>query len=126
MRGVALLTDGPGHERAPFYFLPRLGGGGLMRGYETSRFIDTQAVLASAEYRWQAMRRLQVVSFVDVGQVAPSIDAFRLSDLRTSAGVGIRYRGVSVLVSSQRENKVLNRREDGGAGAPYMDLEPRG
>ena len=29
--------------------------------------------------------------------------------------VGICYRGVSVLVSSQRENKVLNRREDSGA-----------
>jgi len=93
VRGVALLTDGPGHERAPFYFLPRLGGGGLMRGYETSRFIDTQALLASAEYRWQAMHRLQIVSFVDIGQVAPSVDAFRLDDLRTSVGVGIRYRG---------------------------------
>lgn len=39
--------------------------------------------------------------------------------------VGIRYRGVSVLVSSQREDRVQNRREDEGQGAPYMDLEPR-
>jgi hypothetical protein len=96
VRGVALLTDGTGHERAPFYFLPRLGGGGLMRGYETSRFIDTQALFASAEYRWQAMHRLQVVSFVDIGQVAPEVSAFRLSNLRTSVGVGIRYRGFRI------------------------------
>jgi hypothetical protein len=96
VRGVALLTDGTGHERAPFYFLPRLGGGGLLRGYETSRFIDTQALYASAEYRWQAMRRLQVVSFVDVGQVAPSMRAFQLSNLRTSVGVGVRYRGFRI------------------------------
>lgn len=51
-----------------------------------------------------------------------------LADLPTTCVntiVGIRYRGVSVLVSSQHENKVLNRREDGGAGAPYFDLEPR-
>ena len=96
VRGVALLTDGTGHERAPFYFLPRLGGGGLMRGYETSRFIDTQALFASAEYRWQAMRRLQVVTFVDVGQVAPKMRAFELSNLRTSVGVGVRYRGFRI------------------------------
>jgi hypothetical protein len=51
-----------------------------------------------------------------------------LADLPTTCVntiVGIRYRGVSVLISSQREDKVLNRREDDGAGAPYFDLEPR-
>ncbi len=96
VRGVALLTDGTRHESAPFYFLPRLGGGGLLRGYETSRFVDTQALFASAEYRWQAMRRLQVVSFVDIGQVAPSMRAFQLSNLQSSVGVGIRYRGFRI------------------------------
>jgi hypothetical protein len=93
IRGVALLTDGTRHESAPFYFLPRLGGGGLLRGYETSRFVDTQALFASAEYRWQASRRLQIVSFVDVGQVAPAMRAFELSNVQTSVGVGVRYRG---------------------------------
>ena len=93
VRGVALLTDGTGHEAAPFYFLPRLGGGGLLRGYETSRFIDNQALFASAEYRWRASRRLQIVSFVDVGQVAPAMRAFSGRQLQTSVGAGIRYRG---------------------------------
>jgi hypothetical protein len=93
VRGVALLTDGTRHESAPFYFLPRLGGGGLLRGYETSRFVDTQALFASAEYRWQAHRRLQIVSFVDMGQVAPAMRAFTLSNVQTSVGVGLRYRG---------------------------------
>ena len=96
VRGVALLTDGTRHESAPFYFLPRLGGGGLLRGYETSRFIDTQALFASVEYRWQAARRLQVVTFVDSGQVAPAMRAFSLSNLQTSVGAGIRYRGFRV------------------------------
>jgi hypothetical protein len=96
VRGVALLTDGTRHESAPFYFLPRLGGGGLLRGYETSRFVDTQALFASAEYRWQAMRRLQVVSFVDIGEVSPSMRAFKLSNLQSSVGVGIRYRGFRI------------------------------
>ncbi|KQZ29030.1 hypothetical protein [Caulobacter sp. Root1472] len=39
--------------------------------------------------------------------------------------IGIRYRGVQVLISSRREDKVLNRAEDGGAGEPYMELEPK-
>jgi hypothetical protein len=96
VRGVALLTDGTRHESAPFYFLPRLGGGGLLRGYETSRFVDTQALFASAEYRWQALRRLQVVSFLDIGEVSPSMRSFRLSNLQSSVGVGIRYRGFRI------------------------------
>lgn len=37
---------------------------------------------------------------------------------------GIRYRGVQVLISSGREDRVLNRAEDGGQGEPYLDLEP--
>ena len=96
VRGAAFLTDGTRHERAPFYFLPRLGGGGLLRGYETSRFVDTQALYASVEYRWQALRRLQVVTFMDAGQVAPSMRAFSLSNVQTSVGAGIRYRGFRV------------------------------
>lgn len=39
---------------------------------------------------------------------------------------GIRYRGVQVLVSRAREDKVMNRAEDGGQGKPYFDLDPRG
>lgn len=96
VRGVALLTDGTRHESAPFYFLPRLGGGGMLRGYETSRFVDTQALFASVEYRWQASRRLQIVSFVDAGQVAPAMRAFELSNVQTSVGVGVRYRGFRI------------------------------
>jgi hypothetical protein len=51
-----------------------------------------------------------------------------LADLPTTCVntiVGIRYRGVSVLISGQRENRVQNRREDEGQGAPYFDLDPR-
>jgi hypothetical protein len=96
LRGVALLSDGTGRDAVPFYFLPRLGGGGLLRGYETSRFVDRQAVLASAEYRWQVRRRLQLVSFVDAGTVAPAIGAFAVDDFQASAGAGIRYRGFRV------------------------------
>jgi hypothetical protein len=38
---------------------------------------------------------------------------------------GIRFRGVQVLVARAREDKVLNRAEDDGAGAPYFDIQPK-
>jgi hypothetical protein len=41
-----------------------------------------------------------------------------------SPGVGIRYRGVRVLISSQFEDKVASRAECGDAGLPFYDLEP--
>jgi hypothetical protein len=50
-----------------------------------------------------------------------------MADLPTtcvSAGVGIRYRGVRVLVSSQFENRVATRGESGDAGQPFQAIEP--
>lgn len=38
---------------------------------------------------------------------------------------GIRYRGVQILVARAREDKAMNRAEDGGQGKPYFDLEPQ-
>ncbi|PHY20945.1 hypothetical protein [Caulobacter sp. BP25] len=38
---------------------------------------------------------------------------------------GIRYRGVQVLVARARDDKVMNRSEDEGLGAPYFELEPK-
>lgn len=38
--------------------------------------------------------------------------------------VGIRYRGISVLISSTREDGVQSRKEAGDLGKDYMDLEP--
>lgn len=43
-----------------------------------------------------------------------------------SVKVGIRYRGISVLISSQRNDGVLTRGEAGEAGEPFYELEPRG
>lgn len=42
-----------------------------------------------------------------------------------SAGVGIRYRGIRVLISSKFEDRVASRAECGDAGQPFLDLEPR-
>lgn len=102
IRGALSMTAS-GNARPSFYFLPRLGGGSTLRGYETSRFVDAQAMLVSAEYRWQVRRKLQIVGFVDAGQVAPAMSAFAMSRFDAAGGAGIRYRGFRVDYAVGRE-----------------------
>jgi outer membrane protein assembly factor BamA len=92
VRSQFAFSGGAGDSAVPFYMLPRLGGSNTLRGYESSRFTDEHAMAFSAEYRWRLSRKLQLVGFADAGQVAPDLNAFELSTLRTSFGAGIRYR----------------------------------
>jgi outer membrane protein assembly factor BamA len=50
------------------------------------------ALLGSAELRYNLSRAFQVASFVDTGNVYPQTRDLALSDLRWSAGLGLRYR----------------------------------
>ncbi len=102
VRGRLSLTNASGDRAAPFYFLPRLGGSSL-RGYDSSRFIDQHSAAVSVEYRWQVRRRLQLVSFVDAGQVAPSVDAFAAHRFQAAFGAGVRYRGFRLDYAVGRE-----------------------
>lgn len=104
VRGGLVMTDAAGSDAraAAFYFLPRLGGSSL-RGYETSRFVDAHAAYFSAEYRWQVRRKLQIVGFVDAGQVASSLSNFSFGKLQHSVGAGVRYRGFRVDYAVGRE-----------------------
>jgi outer membrane protein assembly factor BamA len=92
LRGALSFTDATSGDNIPFYFLPRLGGSNL-RGYDTSRFIDRHSALVNVEYRWQLRKRLQIVGFVDAGQVAPSFSDFAANRFQTAFGAGVRYRG---------------------------------
>jgi hypothetical protein len=63
------------------------------------------------------------------GAISMSVDSY-FALPRGAAGCsnilhGIRYRGVQILVARARENRVMNRAEDGGQGAPYFDLQPK-
>jgi outer membrane protein insertion porin family len=49
-------------------------------------------VLGGAEMRYNVTRSLQVASFLDTGNVYPETQDVALSDLRWSAGLGLRYR----------------------------------
>ncbi|PTT05694.1 MULTISPECIES: hypothetical protein [unclassified Caulobacter] len=48
----------------------------------------------------------------------------RLPALCTIPALGIRHRGIRVIVSRQEDNRVLTRDEAGQRGEPFLDLEP--
>jgi outer membrane protein assembly factor BamA len=79
----------------PFQELPRLGEAAppsRLRGYITGRFRDRASVVAQAELRVPLRPRLGAVVFAGVGNVAPRLGAISFSNLKTTGGLGLRYR----------------------------------
>jgi outer membrane protein insertion porin family len=101
-RGIG--GDVPTSER--FY----AGGSTTLRGFEQNAVGPVGAnnipaggnavVMFNNELRVPVLRRLDGVLFVDVGNVYPTIADFSLTDLRESAGIGIRLRTPWVLLRS--------------------------
>ena len=46
----------------------------------------------AAEYRYLMTQKLQLVGFVEAGQVAPRVSAFEFGTLKSLYGAGVRYR----------------------------------
>lgn len=91
LHGQVMSTAGGTDAEIPFFMMPRLGGKSL-RGYEVSRYTDRHLLAFSVEHRWDVHPKLQLVGFLDVGQVAPALGAFGLERFRSSVGTGVRYR----------------------------------
>ena len=71
------------------------GGDYSLRGFRIDS-VDPQGgnalLLGSSEVRVDASRRFSLAAFADVGNVYPLVPDISLSDLRYSAGFGVRYR----------------------------------
>ena len=94
---------------APFYDLPALGGGGIMRGYYEGRYRDVNVLAAQAEIRQHIWRRLGAVAFAGVGEAFGSDQSdLSISRLKYSLGGGLRF----VFYKAQR----INLRMDLGFG----------
>jgi outer membrane protein assembly factor BamA len=91
MRGLLGSVSGQDAATVPFYFLPRLGGALTLRGYDTSRFTDRDALAFNIEYRVLIKNRLQVLAFTDMGDVAQRLTDLRPTKFHTSQGVGTRF-----------------------------------
>ncbi len=73
----------------PFYKLAPLGE--YLRGYLPSRYIDKALGMAQVEFRFPIKGRFLGVVFAGAGEVAPSLDAYRLDELKPAVGGGLRF-----------------------------------
>ena len=79
-------------SRVPFYMQSTLGGSGLLRGYNSSRFRDDKLLYLSGEYRFELRPKVELALIYEAGKVFPTISDFNLSNLRRSYGAGIRLK----------------------------------
>lgn len=92
----------------PFQLLSQLGGGNMMRGYYQGRYRDHDMLVLQTECRLPLWRKLGMVAFAGVGDVADKMSKFQLGDFKSSMGFGLRY----LLVPKEK----LNLRFDFGFG----------
>ncbi len=84
------FTDGKDQGSVPFFLMPTLGGGDLLRAFPSYRFRDRNALLFKAEYRWAVHKMLDVAGLYEAGEVAPRVADLDFNDMAHSYGVGIR------------------------------------
>lgn len=90
--GVDPGSDGtPGQ---PFYRLATSEDAGRFAGYSSGRFRDLQLIHTRLEYRWEIFHGASALALYDAGEVQPRTGLFRLGELHTSYGGGLRM-GVS-------------------------------
>lgn len=75
----------------PFQMLSLVGGSYSMRGYNLGRYRDRHMLTAQAEYRFPVWWRFGGVAFAGAGDVAPTVDGFRLDRIKYGFGCGIRF-----------------------------------
>ena len=75
----------------PFYMLPQLGGGDLLRGYFHGKYRDKYLEAVETEYRAHLFWRVRGVLFAGVGHIGETYPGMWDAPLRPSFGAGLRY-----------------------------------
>ena len=88
VRGWLVTSDTDSGKTVPFYLQPSLGGGHSLRSFSDYRFHDRHMLLANAELRVALFTHIDLVGFVDAGNVAARIDDLDLD--KRSYGAGLR------------------------------------
>jgi hypothetical protein len=81
---------------APFWRMAALGGREHTRGYRHGRYLDRILVSAQGEYRFGVWRRIGLVVFGGVGDVAAEWRNLELEHMQPTLGTGLRLRTGSV------------------------------
>jgi outer membrane protein assembly factor BamA len=88
--GVGSGTDFPSHRL--FY----LGGLGTLRGYEYREFVGKNLFFASAEYGVRVRPSVELIYFVDSGEVWYGTSGFDWDELKSNMGIGVRFEAPGV------------------------------
>lgn len=88
----------------PFYMLSLFGGQNFIRGYYEGRYRDKNMLVAQTEYRLRLWKRIGAVGFAGFGEVSPELSGFAWKNLKTAAGLGLRY----LLVPAEKINLRLD------------------
>jgi len=77
---------------APYYDLCMVGGefDGI-RGYVGGQYRDDVSLTTQVEYRWRFYKKLGLVAFAGIGEVAPELGDMNSENILPSVGGGIRY-----------------------------------
>ena len=76
----------------PFYELCMLGSAfDSLRGYVAGQYRDEISITTQLEYRRRLYKKLGMVAFGGVGQVAPSLSELTADNILPSVGVGVRF-----------------------------------
>lgn len=102
----------------PFQQMAMIGGTKKMRGFFEGRYRDKCVSMLQVEYRADLFWRLGVVAFAGSGLVAPTPGAYNLSNLRHSAGAGLRVQ----LDKEQHTNVRLDYGFGGKPGGFYLTV----
>jgi outer membrane protein assembly factor BamA len=78
---------------APYYDLCQFGGeSDAIRGYIGGQYRDDVSLTTQVEYRWRFYKRLGMVAFAGIGEVAPKVSDMNSENILHSLGGGIRFR----------------------------------
>lgn len=83
--GVSIVGDPPFNEQA------FIGGREKMRGFYEGRFRDRNLLMAQLEFRQWLFWKVGVAAFGGSGAVAPQWSQYSLSNVKHTAGIGLRY-----------------------------------
>ncbi len=84
------LSLADGQATVPFYLMPTLGGGRVLRAFPSYRFRDRQAILLAADYRWAIHKMADVALTLEAGKVARRVGDLGLGNMAHSVAIGIR------------------------------------
>jgi hypothetical protein len=84
------FAEGKEDGSVPFFLMPTLGGGDLLRAFPSYRFRDRNAFLIKGEYRWAVHEMVDIAGLYEGGKVGPHIDSLDFNDMAHSYGIGVR------------------------------------